>query len=155
MKLNQLLEEAKIGKANYKKLKAIEHINNTPEENKISYLLKHSITSLNESEGIMKTLNLAYSQIKGYEEKKRKVSKLQESFIRMKYDALKSTYLTLIEEVNKIEEYTNEELLSNSIALVHYIFEELLESCNKKITLPEFNLREQMNEEYKIIKENI
>lgn len=155
MKLNQLLEEAKIGKANYKKLKTIENINNTPEGNKISYLLKHSLISLRESEGITNTLNLAYSQIKGYEEKKRKVSKLQESFIRMKYDALKSTYLTLIEEVNKKEKHTNEELLSNSIALVHYAFKELSEMCGKEVTLPEINLQEQINEEYKIIKENI
>ena len=155
MKLGDLLEESKIGRDNYKKLKTIEHIHNTPEENRISFLLKHSLSSLKESEEIMEGLKIAYSQIKGYEEKKRRVVNLQEAFIRMKYDALKATYLNLIESVNKKEEYNNEELLSNSIALVHYAFNELSESFNKKDTLPEINLQEQINEEYKLIKENI
>lgn len=155
MKLNELLEEAKIGKDNYKKLKAIEHIHATPEENRISYLLKHSLDNLKEEAGIMNQIRLAYSQIKSYEERKRRVINLQESFVRMKYDALASTILTLTEEVNKKEEYENEELLSNTIALIQYAFNEIAEGCNKEITLPELYLQEQVNEEYKIIRENI
>jgi len=155
MKLNELLEETKIGKDNYKKIKSIEHIHNTPEENKISFLLQHSLNSLKESKEITGSLQLAYSQIKGYEERKRRVTKLHESFLRMKYDALKNTYLELIENINKKEELQNEELLSNAVALVHYAFNEISEQCDKKVTLPEIQIQEKVNEEYKLIKENI
>lgn len=155
MKLNELLEEAKFGQESYKKLKTIEHIHNTPEENKVSYLLKHAIEALNEDRDIMESLTLAYSQIKGYEERKRRVVNLHESFYRMKFDSLKSTIVDLTEKVNKKESFGNEALLSNALALVQYAFTEISENCEKEVVLPEVQLQEMVNEEYTLIKENI
>lgn len=155
MKLNELLEEAKFGQESYKKLKTIEHIHNTPEENKVSYLLKHAIEALNEDQDIMESLTLAYSQIKGYEERKRRVVNLHESFYRMKFDSLKSTIVDLTEKVNKKESFGNEALLSNALALVQYAFTEISENCEKEVVLPEVQLQEMVNEEYTLIKENI
>lgn len=155
MKLNELLEEAKMGQINYKRLKAIEHIHNTPEENKVSYLLKHALESLNEEKSIMEKLTLAYSQIKGYEERKRRGFGLNESFYRMKFDSLKSTMVELSEAVNKEDEYVNEELLGNAIALVQYSFNEVSENCKKDVKLPELKLQKIVNEEYELIKDNI
>lgn len=155
MKINDLLEEVKIGSDDYKKLKRIEQLQKTPEEDKVSYLLKHSIQKLNENKNIMTYLNQAYTQIKRYEEKKRNVRDLRESFARMKFDSLKETYSSLIEAVNSVKEYKNEELLSNSIALVSYVIEELSNKTGKDVKVPELFMKEQVDNELSIIKENL
>lgn len=165
MKLNELLEEVKIGSENYKRIKRLEEddrkkneslkrIKETPEENKISYLLKSSLENLQENEEIMKYISQAYTQIKSYEEKKREVSELRESYSRMKFDSIKETFISLIEAVNMYE-IKNKNLLSNTLALVQYTFEELAEKTQREINLPSLVIQEQMEEELKIIKENI
>ncbi len=155
MNINELLEESKIGVEDYKKLNAIELIYNTSEEDRISFLLSHSIENLKENEQIMYILNQANSQIKGYEERKKRGRGVQESFARMKFDALKNTYIELAECINNQETFNNKELLGNSVALIVYIFEEISEKCNKKINLPELVIQEEVEAEYSFIKENL
>ena len=155
MKFNELLEEVKFGNEDYRKLKNLEKIQESySEKNKISFLLENSMEKLDEASQVMNSLHKAYTQIRSYEQKKSLVSELKESFIRMKFDAIKKSYYDLIESINE-NEISNKELLSNAVALVKYSFEELNENINIKVNFPETPLSEDIDKEFDFIKKNI
>jgi len=154
MKINDLLEEVKLGKETYKNIKHFQEIKNAPENNKISFILKASIDKLNENENIMNNLKNAYHQIKIFEEKATRVSTIQESYARMKTDDIKKFYNNIILETKNAN---NKKLLINSLAIINYAVEVISENCKKfKPSLDVLEeINEDINKELIFIKENI
>lgn len=153
MKLTELLEEAKIGRDSYKRLRTTEFLQSLSEENKLSSILVNAMENLNENTAITESLMGALDAIKTYEDRKNRSVRLQESFLRKQYDAIKYHYVELLENVNKAKDIKDEENVSKAIALINYVFEDVFEQFSQNTYLPEFYLEESVFEEYSLLRE--
>lgn len=166
MKIAELLEEVKLGKENYNKLKTSEQIKESFDEDSENYKISdligvHRKTLLDENadENILKHLKNAMLKVKSVEDRQEKTNYLSESYSRMKFDSLKTVYNDIISlmENKKVQRNTNKEVLANALGLIRYKIDEMSKLCNvEEQELKKSNevFQPYIDKEYKLVLES-
>lgn len=159
MKLEQLLEEIKIGEDNYRQIQTSKELIESFDEDINNYKISKLISALNskfaenlseDTSPAVRAFRKIENKIKMMEDRIEDKGFVSEAYARMKYDSISEDFAYLSENINKnkIQRQLDTDSLAHAVALVIYEAKKLSQEGN-------FDFREKdfpvMNESFKVV----